>query len=562
MHLSLDVLKAQREEAERVYNEWLTKLDELHRLPIPYERDPSIPAALARLNDLLAAPIPAAVSYPAPDGTKPPDKVPVPGDVAREVYPPTLKGRLKEKIRVFAMRLLQVEDRFAAINRKVDWVNEAGRQRADRLESALAATPASLIARDEQVAQAFAHQREFHRQLVSFLNAYAQAYHDLAVRVHDIEEAQVRYFMTIVGLVDTKDRELNGLINNHVQKVFDHLNTVDERIRNELKNLIQNRIELLSGRLDVLLESFDRKLEKMMLQLHDSACVRDQMHRELDHELHHQVDMIRAAMAEAKQELLTRLAETSNAMLSLKRQMQGMLDAGPVAKRAAPVGAPAQTASPTSLDDYKYSNFEFRYRGSEVLIRERFGAYVDLFDGDAPVLDAGCGRGEFLELLADRKRRCYGIDINDEMVAHCREKALRAEKADLVQHLSGLADESLGGIFSAQVVEHLQPGYLLKFLELGYFKLRKGGRLVIETINPTSLYALFEAYYRDLTHVQPIHPDTLRFFAQESGFAEIEIMNRSPVSPELKLTGADENTAKLNRILFGDQDYALIARKL
>ncbi|MBI2838876.1 MAG: methyltransferase domain-containing protein [Acidobacteria bacterium] len=557
MHLSLDVLKEQREAAEKAFNEWLTRLDSLHRIPVPYEQRPALLEELRRINDLVHLPVPGPASYTVQRTERLPGQIPCPPDIPRDVYPRSLKGRIKEKIRIFATRLLQLEDRFAAVNSRIDWVYGAHRRHPEDLDAAITRVTAAVSARDADLVSAIARQNEFRTALVPFLNDFAQASHDLAVRMQELESARVRYFQTIIAMVDTKDREVNGLINNHVQNIFNHLNAGQDK----LKNLIQNRVELLSGRLDVLLESFDRKLEKMMLQLHESALVRDEMHRKLEHELRRESDLLRAAISDeitrARQELFTRIGEVSNGTLSLKRQVQNLLDSA-----AIPVHGAAAVAAPSSLDDYKYSNFEFRYRGSEELIRERFRSYADLFDCDGPVLDAGCGRGELLELLADTKRPCYGIDINDEMVAHCREKGLRAEKADVVGHLESLGDGTLGGLFSAQVVEHLEPAYLLRFLELSFFKLKKGGRLVIETINPTSLYALFEAYYRDLSHVQPIHPDTLRFFVEESGFGEIEILSRSPVASELKLTGADDNTKKLNRILFGDQDYALVARKL
>ncbi len=557
MHLSLDVLKEQREAAEKAFNEWLTRLDSLHRIPVPYEQNPALIDELRRINELIHLPVPGPVSYPV-HGTEPlPAQIPVPHDIPRDVYPRSLKGRLKEKVRIFVTRLLQLEDRFGVLNRRIEWVYGAHRRHPEDLDAAMSRFTDLVASRDGELVAALARVNDFRAPLVAFLNEYAQASHDLSVRLKEIEHARIRFFMTMVAMVDTKDREVNGLINNHVQNIFNHLNAGQDK----LKNLIQNRVELLSGRLDVLLESFDRKLEKMMLQLHESALVRDEMHRKLEHELRRESDILRAAISDeitrARQELFTRIGEISNGTLSLKRQVQTLLDS-----TVLPVHGAAAVSAPSSLDDYKYSNFEFRYRGSEELIRERFRSYVDLFDATGPVLDAGCGRGELLELLADMKRPCYGIDINDEMVAHCREKGLRAEKADVVAHLESVADGTLGGLFSAQVVEHLEPAYLLRFLELSFFKLKKGGRLVIETINPTSLYALFEAYYRDLSHVQPIHPDTLRFFVEESGFGEIEILSRSPVASELKLTGADDNTNKLNRILFGDQDYALVARKL
>ncbi len=572
MHLSLDVLKSQREEAERAYNEWLTRLDALHHLPVPYVKNPVLLQTLQRLNDLARSPLPELERVTAVESRAIPSQISLPAVIDPGPVPRSLTGRIKGKIRRALIRFLQLDSRLQAVAGRTDWAYETIRNRLGEIQSELGRLVGLFSKHDSELAAAVVREQDFRVSLIAFLNDYAQGYHDLSIHLQEVESARIRYLQTVMALVDTKDRELNGLINNHVQNIFNnYVQNISNHLQasdNKLKDLIQNRIELLSGRLDVLLEAFDRKQERMMLQLHESALVRDGMHRELQKEFRSEIqseisrrqESISETVNWAKQEI----SDLSTATLSLKRHVQNLIQAAP-AKAGAAAGAPAADREGTAdaaVDDYKYSNFEFRYRGSEALIRDRFTSYADLFGRLQPVLDAGCGRGEFLELLSDRSISCYGIDINDEMVAHCRDKGLRAEKSGIVEHLVTLEDGSLGGIFNAQVVEHLEPQYLLRFLDLAFFKLKKDGLLVIETINPTSLYAIFEAYYRDLTHVQPLHPDTLKFFAESSGFVDVAIQYRSPVAEELKLTGHDANTAKLNRILFGEQDYALIAKKM
>ena len=81
--------------------------------------------------------------------------------------------------------------------------------------------------------------------------------------------------------------------------------------------------------------------------------------------------------------------------------------------------------------------------------------------------------------------------------------------------------ESLGGLFAAQVVEHLEPDYLMRFLDAAYHKLRPGSKIVLETINPACWFAFFSSYIRDITHVRPLHPDTLQYFLRASGFQKV-----------------------------------------
>jgi O-antigen chain-terminating methyltransferase len=190
----------------------------------------------------------------------------------------------------------------------------------------------------------------------------------------------------------------------------------------------------------------------------------------------------------------------------------------------------------------------------------------------------GCGRGEFLELLAGAGVSARGIDLNHEMAETCRAGGLDVTEADAVSYLSSLPDGSLGGLFAAQVVEHLPPAYLLSFLELAFHKLRPGGRLVLETLNPACWVAFFESYIRDITHVWPLHPETLQFLVIASGFTTADIEYRSPVDPADKLQPVtvsaalgpvladlvdsfNHNVEKLNGRIFTFLDYAIVGRR-
>ena len=255
----------------------------------------------------------------------------------------------------------------------------------------------------------------------------------------------------------------------------------------------------------------------------------------------------------------------------------GSISSPDPASRTPDPGSPTPAFSP-SLDAYKYVGFEDQFRGSREAIRGRFESYLPLFEGRSNVLDVGCGRGEFLDLLRARGVSARGIDLNHEMAEVCRARGLDVTEADAVTYLSPLADASLGGIFSAQVVEHLQPAYLLRFLELAFVKLGPGGRLVLETLNPACWVAFFESYIRDITHVWPLHPETLKYLVVASGFSKATIEFRSPVPQQDRLqtigvpgggdtTFADlaeafnANVEKLNSRIFTYLDYAVIGDK-
>jgi len=225
------------------------------------------------------------------------------------------------------------------------------------------------------------------------------------------------------------------------------------------------------------------------------------------------------------------------------------------------------------LEEARYVAFEERFRGSAEEIRGKLSGYVSYFRDSAPVVDLGCGRGEFLELLRDAGIDSLGIDGNPEMVGRCRERGLAAEVSDVIDFVAGREPASFGGIFAAQLVEHLPPRLLGAFLESCHRALRPGGRLVLETVNPRSLVALVENFYRDLSHEKPLHPETLDFVLRAAGFREVELRYSSPVSERTRLlpltaaelgsgsTTINQNFEKLNAFLFGDQDYAAIATK-
>jgi len=244
---------------------------------------------------------------------------------------------------------------------------------------------------------------------------------------------------------------------------------------------------------------------------------------------------------------------------------------------------PAHPAAPAGPDEFQYVGFEDRFRGSEEVIRARLKDYLPYFADQSSVLDIGCGRGEFLDLLRQQGISGQGLDLNPEMVEVCRSRGLHATAGDALSYLRGLPDESLGGVIAVQVIEHLQPAYLSQLLALAFDKVRPGGRVILETINPSCWVAFFESFVRDLTHVKPIHPDTLQYLLQANGFSTVEIVYRSPIAPDGRLrkvrplpehfgdaapdqltelvSSFNSNVDCLNDRMFSYQDFAAIATK-
>ncbi len=222
------------------------------------------------------------------------------------------------------------------------------------------------------------------------------------------------------------------------------------------------------------------------------------------------------------------------------------------------------------LADIAYAGFENRHRGSEQTVKQQQEIYLAYFQSQKTVLDLGCGRGEFLDFLAHENIPCEGIDSNEQMAAQCRERGHSCRVADILEALAPYPDNSLGGIFSSQVVEHLPPDYVRRLIDLAYNKLAPGSYIVLETLNPTSVFALVNVYFLDMTHQQPIHPRALEFLLENAGFQDVEIQYSSPLKAESLETlpttheysaAQNRNLDKLNQLLYSPVNYAAIGRK-
>jgi SAM-dependent methyltransferase len=294
-----------------------------------------------------------------------------------------------------------------------------------------------------------------------------------------------------------------------------------------------------------------------------------------------------ASRLDRHDELLGRLPEMQTQLAVLQRATQMLTRS--VGSRQSAVGSPQSAVGspqppaliPQAVSDYQYVAFEDRFRGSDEEIREKLRAYVQLFAGAGDVLDIGCWRGEFLVLLKDAGVSARGVDTNQEMVATACERGLDAVHADALAFLDTLPDGSLGGLMAAQVVEHLAPPYLARLLAVAFQKLRTGAPIVIETINPACWLAFFSSYIRDITHAQPVHPETLQYLLQANGFGSVTLRYSQPVPEHMKMQPVDvpaiaaaggehaaavaqmartvnANAAILNNLLFTHYDYAAI----
>jgi SAM-dependent methyltransferase len=232
------------------------------------------------------------------------------------------------------------------------------------------------------------------------------------------------------------------------------------------------------------------------------------------------------------------------------------------------------------LASVTYVGFEDRFRGTRDDIAVRVQDYLPVFSGAKDVVDIGCGRGELLDALRGSGVAARGVDTNHAMVELCRARGLDVAESDALTFLRRQTAGSLGGLAAIQVVEHFAPAYLTAFLSAAHDALAPGAPLLLETINPSCWAAFFDTYIRDLTHQRPLHPDTLQYLVQASGFRDVDVQFRQPMreadrleqlqpvagddgTPALRAVVAaiNDHARKLNARLFSSFDYAVIGRR-
>jgi O-antigen chain-terminating methyltransferase len=208
-----------------------------------------------------------------------------------------------------------------------------------------------------------------------------------------------------------------------------------------------------------------------------------------------------------------------------------------------------------------YKSFENQFRGSTDLIKERLKAYLPLvkaltdIDSNAKILDIGCGRGEWLNLLKENKIQAEGVDLDDGMLEVARIQNLIVSKEDALEKLRNAENNEYTAITGFHIIEHLPFEYLLDVINECYRVVKPGGIIIFETPNPEHLIVATRTFYLDWTHMKPIPPELLKFIYEYFNF-KINYtfrLNESPINKE---------RATIHDIFFAvSPDYSLVGQK-
>lgn len=347
-----------------------------------------------------------------------------------------------------------------------------------------------------------------------------------------------------------KQSEYNGSVTRILNEIIKTLESVSSTVNHQQDNMLKIQADLHEDLTDRIVQVQTELREELKNE-------RDQVQEDLRKEISSEIeDRVRSVVAAINEEIENRAWLVS----ILDERAKSSYD----------------SAAKSSRDDLNYFVFEDRFRGKREDVKGRQNVFVKYFFGCKNVLDMGCGRGEFLELLRENDIGARGIDIDEDMIIYCKSRGFDVEKSDAITYLESLDDKSLDGIFIDQVAEHLEPAYLIRMLKLCGDKLMYGHHIIVQTVNPLSLYSLMN-FYIDLSHKKPLHPDTMRFLLQFAGFREIETEFLAPVPGDVRFKRLDvhedigeergwmeiynQNIEMLNNILYGAQDYAIVGKR-
>jgi len=254
-----------------------------------------------------------------------------------------------------------------------------------------------------------------------------------------------------------------------------------------------------------------------------------------------------------------------NSLLAQERRLSVLLSEvrKKLAEAPAPAGLEALASQLGRRHDALYAALQDEFRGTRQEIKDRLRVYVPKISDrpPGPLLDIGCGRGEWLELLRENGIPARGIDNNREMVARCADLGLDVMEAEAISYLRSQPESSYSTVTMFHVVEHLPFDVLIDVLDEIARVLMPGGIAIFETPDPENVLTSTHYFYLDPTHRNPVPSLLLRAIVEARGLCDVDVMKLHPWPQMLRMSDSSEAGARLNEMFYGSQDYAVIGRK-
>ena len=420
------------------------------------------------------------------------------------------------------------------VSRALDLLSESGKKAGDDLQQRVNQVCEQVDQSNQQLSQLNAEAQRQIDQLGRQQSAIREESGRLADQSRDIEGR----LGSLAALVEVRGERLARQLEDESAQ------------RGHQVEEVGKQIGAATARWQENFESFESRLRRWQEELQVTAT---QLHQ-ANLGQREQIERVFQKQQEVSRELTLQGERLASLLLEARKRLPKHFDQ-------------AQLRAIASEEDHTldafYASFDDQFRGSREEIKRRLGVYLPIIKargiGSAtmPVLDAGCGRGEWLELLREEQLHASGVDSNRVLVEWCRNRDLDVVEEDLVSCLRRQADSSLGAVSGFHIIEHLPIETLVEFLNQTVRVLKPGGVVIFETPNPQNVLVGSCNFYFDPTHRNPLPSQVTKFLLESRGFVDVKVLNLNP-SDDTPVEENSELARRFNQYFYGPMDYAVV----
>ena len=424
----------------------------------------------------------------------------------------------------------------------------------------------------------FRDQREVNFNLASALRECLQLNRQLLSEVESLRSQSWRdleNLMAVSQSLSGYSQAVEKNLVNNTQNLQEKLHNLDQKWQErqqQNQDKLQGEIQELEREMQTQIEQLDQKRDRIANQIQEGLQTQiEQLDRELYQKTEQLQEYLETQIKDSNEKNFQNSHYLKIDLLQQKRLINKFLEVTAGAEEGFS-REPAQIFAGEldhSLDAF-YFAFEERFRGSRQEINRRLEVYLprlreaQIAPGDSLILDLGCGRGEWLELLRDNGYRARGIDLNRVVIEQCQSRGLDVLEGDVIAYLQSMPDDSVAVITGFHIIEHLPFEILVNLLNEAFRVLRQRGLVIFETPNPANVLVGSCNFYFDPTHRNPLPSLMTQFLVQYCGFANVGVINLNPSDGFKADEGneLDELSKQFNQYFYGPMDYAVIGYKL
>ena len=323
----------------------------------------------------------------------------------------------------------------------------------------------------------------------------------------------------------------------------------------ELKDAVRSEIDSLSRTHEALKTNLLARLDQL------NKPAKPQVEAQKDNVA--ELQQLKVQLEKQVDSMLDRLQRSRMDLAQRENRLSLLLDGTHQPVQLHPDQIEAIVNEEDHLLDSLYWSLEEDLRGTPEEIKEEVKIYLPILENAGikdGILDVGCGRGEWLEVLREAGFQAKGIDHNHIQIEHCKSLSLDVIETEALSYLRGLEEAGLNAVTAFHFAEHLPLKLLVRFLDEAGRTLKPGGLLILETPNPENLLVGSCNFYLDPSHKNPIPMQTMKLLVEARGFRCEDIMKLRPVS-SVQIEVKDQLTSHVNHFLYGPMNYAMVARK-